>query len=252
MLSLLVYPLTQALLLGILSLCLWLLRCGRAGVTALALALGWLYLCSTALVADGLMASLEREYPPRALSATPEAEAIVLLGGATRGDTHMSTLGDLNQQADRLVHAAALYQAERAPLVVLSGGGQPGARPEAEVMRDILLVMGIPERALVLERGSRNTHDNAVKSARLLQDRGLRTVLLVTSAFHMRRAEALFAAQGLQVIPAPTDYQRLVIEPVLPRWLPTVDGLARSTHAIHEHVGYWVYRLQGRIQPPGV
>lgn len=248
MLSLLVYPLSQALLLGFVSLCLWLLRCGRAGVVTLALALGWLYLCSTAFFADGLMASLERNYPPRALSATPMAEAIVLLGGATRGDTHMGTLGDLNQQADRLVHAAALYKAGRAPLIVLSGGGQPEGRPEAELMRDILLVMGIPDQAMVLERGSRNTHDNAVNSARLLEARGLRTILLVTSAFHMRRAEALFAAQGLQVTPAPTDYQRLVVEPVLPRWLPTVDNLARSTHAIHEHVGYRVYRLQGRFQ----
>lgn len=252
MLSLLVYPLSQALLLGILSLCLSLLRCRRAGLITLALAVGWLYLCSTALVADGLMASLERNYPPRALSATPEADAIVLLGGATRGDTHMGTLGDMNQQADRLVHAVALYKAGRAPLVLLSGGGQPGERPEAELMRDILLVMGIPDGALLLERVSRNTHDNAVNSARLLEARGMRTILLVTSAFHMRRAEALFAAQGLQVIPAPTDYQRLVMEPVLPRWLPTVDDLARSTHALREHAGYWVYSLQGRFQPRGL
>ena len=137
MLSLLVYPLSQALLLGILALSLWLLGWSRAGVIALAMALAWLYLCSTALVADGLMASLERDYPPRALSATPEAEAIVLLGGATRGDTHMSTLGDLNQQADRLVHAVALYKAGRAPVVLLSGGGQPGGRAEAEVIREL-------------------------------------------------------------------------------------------------------------------
>ncbi|MEJ2531707.1 MAG: YdcF family protein [Halioglobus sp.] len=252
MLSLLVYPLSQALLLGILALCLWLLRCGRAGVIILAVALAWLYLCSTALVADRLMASLERDYPPRALSATPESEAIVLLGGATRGDTHMGTLGDMNQQADRLVHAVALYKAGRAPLVLLSGGGQTGGRTEAEVMRDILLVMGIPDKALLLERGSRTTYDNAVNSARLLQARGLDSILLVTSAFHMRRAEASFAAQGLQVIPAPTDYQRLVMEPVLPRWLPTVDDLARSTYALREHVGYWVYRLQGRFQPRGL
>ena len=239
-------------MLGTLSLCLSLLRWGRAAFVTLVLALGWLYLCSTALVADGLMAALERSYPPRALAATPQAEAIVLLGGATRGDTHMSTLADLNQQADRLVHAAALFHAGRAPLILLSGGGQPGTRPEAERMRDILLVMGVPDQVMRLERESRNTHDNAVNSARLLAAVGARKVLLVTSAFHMRRAEALFSAQGLQVIPAPTDYQRLVIDPALPRWLPTVDALARSTRALHEHAGYWVYRLQGRFQSRGL
>lgn len=97
----------------------------------------------------------------------------------------------------------------------------------------------------MLETQSRDTHDNAVYAAVLLKARDLRRILLVTSAFHMRRAQALFAAQGLDVIPAPTDYQRLVAAPAVPRWLPAVENLARSTHALHEMVGYRVYRYRG-------
>jgi len=67
----------------------------------------------------------------------------------------------------------------------------------------------------------------------------------VTSAFHMRRAAALFEAQGFEVVPTPTDYQRLVAAPVLPRWLPSVDDLARTTIALREYVGFWVYRYKG-------
>jgi uncharacterized SAM-binding protein YcdF (DUF218 family) len=70
-------------------------------------------------------------------------------------------------------------------------------------------------------------------------------VLLVTSAYHMRRAQALFGAQGLAVIPAPTDYQQVMMAQVLPGWLPTVDALHQSTDALHEMVGFWVYRLRG-------
>ena len=70
-------------------------------------------------------------------------------------------------------------------------------------------------------------------------------ILLVTSAFHMRRAEGVFAAQGLEVIPAPTDFQRLVGVSTLPGGTPTVSNLWRSTYALHELLGYWVYRYKG-------
>jgi uncharacterized SAM-binding protein YcdF (DUF218 family) len=217
----------------------------RATQVTLLLAVSWLYLCSTALFADFLMGTLEQEFRPRAMSVMGEADAIVVLGGATRGDTHMGTLPDLNQQADRLVYAAALYKAGKAPLIVLSGGSQGDARPEAQLMRETLVVMGVPTRDMLLEGASRDTHDNALYTAVVLNGKGVRKILLVTSAFHMRRAAALFEAQGFEVVPTPTDYQRLVSTPVLPRWLPTVDDLSRTTIALREYVGFWVYRYRG-------
>ncbi len=63
------------------------------------------------------MGTLERGFVPRAMSVIAPADAIVLLGGAMRGDTHMGTLPDLNQHADRLVHAVALYKAGKAPVI---------------------------------------------------------------------------------------------------------------------------------------
>jgi len=245
LLSLLLHPLTQALLLLALALLLLLLRRQRSAFCSLALGLGWLYLCSTAGFADYLMGTLEDDFPPRAMSATPEAGAIVVLGGAIRGDTHMGTLGDLNQQADRLVYAAALYKAGKAPRLLLTGGGADGTRSEAEIMRDLLQVMGVPARAMLLEDKSRDTHQNALYTAVMLNKLGIQRVLLVTSAFHMRRAEALFRGQGLEVIPAPTDYQRLVAPVSVPRWLPSVGDLWQSTNALHEILGFWVYRYRG-------
>jgi uncharacterized SAM-binding protein YcdF (DUF218 family) len=245
LLSLLVYPLSQVLLLSLLALLAVMLKFRRGAMVLLLLSIGWLYLCSTAFFAEFLMATLEKGYRPRAMSVLPQTDAIVVLGGAARGDTHLGTLPDLNQQADRLVYAAELYRAGKAPLLVLTGGGQEGARPEAQMMKEILAVMGVPSRAILMERASRNTYDNALYSAVVLNNKGIKRILLVTSAFHMRRAVPLFERQGFEVIPAPTDYQRLVTPPVLPPWLPSVDDLARTTIALKEHAGFWVYRWRG-------
>jgi uncharacterized SAM-binding protein YcdF (DUF218 family) len=170
---------------------------------------------------------------------------MVVLGGATRGDTSPLQPADLNAQADRLLYAAQLYQAGKAPLLLLSGGSAAHLRPEAEEMAEILAIMGVPEAAMLLEGHSRNTYENALYSAQLLQQRAVRRVLLVTSAFHMRRAEAVFAAQGIEVVPAATDYQRLLQAELLPAWLPSATALVQSTYALRELAGLWVYRWLG-------
>jgi uncharacterized SAM-binding protein YcdF (DUF218 family) len=243
LLSLLVYPLTQSLLLALLSL--FLRRWARISVALLVLAIVWLYVCSTAYVADYLMATLENDHPPKAMSVVPSADAIVVLGGATRGDAHLSRMADLNASADRLTHAAALYKAKKAPLILASGGSTTGGRSESEQLRDYLVLMGVPKASVMMERQSLDTRQNARYSAVVLQGRGAKKILLVTSAYHMSRAVPLFQRQGFEVVPAPTDYQRLVGKPAVPRWLPTVDDLGRSTVAIKEYVGFLYYRARG-------
>lgn len=243
--ALLVYPLSLSLLLCLLALMLLWRSRRRSPLALLGVGLGWLYLCSTAFFADFLMGLLERDYPARAMSAVRPADAIVLLGGGTRGYAHMATLADLNQHGDRLVHAAALYQAGKAPLVLVSGGALRDSPSEAVQMRDLLRVMGVPPRAVLLEEQSLDTYQNALFSAQLLHERGLRRILLVTSAFHMRRAAAVFRAQGLEVEAAPTDFKRLVGEGVVPGWLPGTGNLSRASHALHELAGYGYYRYRG-------
>lgn len=249
LLSILIYPLGQTLALGLLALLMRLLGWTRGAFITVTFGLCWLYLCSTSQFADALMGYLEEGYGARPLSVIEKADAIVLLGGAMRGHTHLGSLGDMNQQADRLVHAVALYKSGKAAAIVVSGGSAYGDRSEAEQIHDILLIMGVPTSAIILEPKSVNTHENAVNTAQLLRERGWTKVLLVTSAFHMPRAVALFEAQGgLQIEPAPTDFQRRVSPSgVLPGWLPLpgVSNLYRTTHALHEIIGFWAYRWRG-------
>ena len=111
-------------------------------------------------------------------------------------------------------------------------GPMDGIEGTKWLMKEVLAVMGVPTRAMLLENNSRNTNDNALYTAVVLNNRQIQRILLVTSAFHMRRAVPLFERQGFEVIPAPTDYQRLVGSPVLPGWLPSVGNLDRTTLAI--------------------
>ena len=250
-LSLLIYPLSLCLISLVFAL---VFRARGATVkanTITILSTIWLYFCSTEWGAGVLLSPLESAYPAFTNEELPRAQAILVLGGGTSGETQFGRGGDLNQAADRLWLGAALHHAGKAPVIVLSGGStHPDAVPESRLMAEKLKALGIPETALLLESESRTTRENAQYSRALLRELGISHILLVTSASHMRRAAAVFAAQGFVVTSVATDHQMpLRIGPV-PGWLPTLDRLARSTQAVHEWVGYWVYEQLGYFDPP--
>ena len=99
----------------------------------------------------------------------------------------------------RVARAVELYRAGAAPALVLSGGGT-GPVSEAESMRDLALAAGVPEGALLCESDSRNTVENAVNTARLLGQRGLGRVILVSDGTHLPRAALLFRLAGIEVV----------------------------------------------------
>ena len=101
---------------------------------------------------------------------------------------------------------------------------------------------------VLLEERSRNTYENALYTHQMLKEQGLNQVLLVTSASHMRRAVAVFRTQGVEVIAAPTDLRVSRKGFTLYQLLPTVNGLEKSTIALKEYMGWWVYRLRGWIR----
>jgi uncharacterized SAM-binding protein YcdF (DUF218 family) len=112
-------------------------------------------------------------------------------------------------------------------------------------MRQFLTDLGVPPDAVWIENHSRSTHENALQTARLLEQHGLQQVLLVTSALHLPRALATFRAAGINALPAPTDFEVMPQPPHLLRWLPDAQALADSTRALKEYWGLWVYRWRG-------
>jgi uncharacterized SAM-binding protein YcdF (DUF218 family) len=222
----------------------------------LAWALMALWLGGNQWVAAGLVYSLERQYAPLEDAAT--ADVIVLLGGATHAPEPPRPTVELNGAVDRIVYAAVLYHEGRAPYILVSGGrfaweGGQTSTP-AEEMRDILMMLGVPESAILLEGASRNTQENATLSLPILQEYDARRVLLVTSATHMPRSVFLFEQLGLEVLPAPTDFSISDADwqgLMRPSWetlalniMPQAGYLNGTTSALKEYIGMVVAQVR--------
>ena len=137
----------------------------------------------------------------------------------------------------RLRYGALLAKRFDLPLLVTGGRPKDATRTEAAVMAEIL------EREFTVkvrwqEGESRNTAENASKSAAILRDAGVRRIVLVTQAFHMPRAVRLFRAAGLEVVPAPTQFKTAANSPLGPLdLLPQSNALRNSYFALHEWLG---------------
>lgn len=236
-------PLGTALLLGLLG---WLLigsrrpHTARRGRRLLLVAGLWLTVWSLPVVSESLRGAWEARAGERMLDRLPPAAALVVLGGGVSGALPpWRPDPDLGASADRLWHAARLYHAGKAPVVVLSGGVvRTGGGSEAQAMRQLLQNLGVPDAAIWLEDQSADTAGNAERVVRLLRARGIERPLLVTSALHMPRAVREFARAGLAVTPAPTDFE--VINPTqdLLQWVPSADALGGSGRAFKELLGW--------------
>jgi len=248
---LLLYPFNLALWCLILAWLLWLTK--RRGFAAffLTLALAILLVAGNPRTAEYLLASLEQQYPPVAISELPNADAIVVLGGGIGIPLPPRQDIDLGGSADRYLYATRLFQAGKARMIVLSGGNvfpQPGFEGEAVYAAQLLQSWNVPAEAILIESQSRNTYQNAVETKKLLAKNKLNKVLLVTSAAHMPRALAVFRHQAIDTTPATTDV--LVVkqnQPAALQWIPNIGALGGTTYAVREYLGIWYYRLRDWI-----
>ena len=204
---------------------------------------------------NSFVASVERQYLP--LKNTPKAEAIVVLGGATKNNEPPRIIADLSDRGDRLLYAVKLYKDGAAPYIILSGGriewyGTNSS--EAENMAVLMEIMGVPRNALLLEPRSINTYENAVYTKEILDRRSIDQIILVTSAFHMPRSLAIFKKQGIDAIPAPTDFMisdrnlrenEISTESRIIGFFPNPECLENTTIILKEYIGTFIYRLKG-------
>lgn len=236
-------PLGAALLGGLLALLAGVFGRQRWAFGFGALALAWLWCWSLPTASYAIRGYLEEQHPAIDASAMPKAGAIVVLGGGTAPLNYGASYPNLGSASDREWHAARLFHAGKAPMLILSGGHDPefSASSSAESMRHFIGALGVPDAAMVLEVRSLNTTQNARFTADILEREGIRRILLVTSALHMARSIALFEAQGLEVVPAATDHEITPL-PSWRKWLPDTNALDGSSRAMKEIVGRWVGR----------
>lgn len=137
-------------------------------------------------------------------SAEP-SDVIIVLGSGLRKDGRPGPA-----LTRRTRHGADLWHEGIAPLVLCTGGqSEYYPRTEAAACREILLAAGLPAAAILMEERSRSTEENAIYSQRILDERRLSRVVLVSDSYHMLRAGWLFRVQGIQSFASPVNSNRI-------------------------------------------
>jgi len=216
----------------------------------------WLVVTSLVLIAlaglsplgNALILPLEQRFPPWDASRGPP-DGIVVLGGAISPDVSAARGAvALDEAAERLTVTAELARRYPNARIILAGGSSALVFPEgaeaAFAVRE-LEALGVAHDRITAEEQSRNTIENAVFSRLIANPKPGERWLLVTSAYHMPRAMAVFRAAGFAVEAYPVDWRtRGPIDAARP-FASLGDGLRRTDTAAHEWIGLLTYRLTG-------
>lgn len=189
------------------------------------------------------------EYPQQALTKSEQFDVAVVLGGYSRNRLENGRL-ELNEAGDRLIAALDLLRTKQVKRIILSGGDgslyNTGINESAEVLI-YLKSVGYNTAQIQVEANSKNTYENAVNAASLIQEN--EKVILITSAFHMPRATACFSKQSIEHTPYPVDYLMDGSSSFSPSNLLIPDGMAFEKWEVllKEWVGYFAYKISGKL-----
>ena len=236
-------------------------RWRRTGFWLTTLSLLTLLLLSLPVVASQLARAVEAPYlgldapgarlPSQRIDSARKAaggapQAIVILGGGTRYDGADSVRPEALGSAslDRILHGRRVARETGLPILISGGSPYGDATVEAEVLAARLSgEFGQPVRWLEIH--SRDTAENARNTRRILKAQGIDRIVLVTHALHMRRAEALFRAEGFAVVvPAAHDFLSAPLRFDSRQFSPSPSAMATSHGAIREMVGLAWLRLR--------
>jgi uncharacterized SAM-binding protein YcdF (DUF218 family) len=144
------------------------------------------------------------------------------------------------------VNAVQLARKHHLPIVVTGGSGEtsPGDIREADAMADTAIRLGFPAQDIVIENHSRNTWENAEAVQKLLPGK---TIVLVTSAFHMWRSVGMFKKLGFTVLPSPAGFRSQTRHGSYTDCLPQAAALGTSSTAIAEYLSLSWYWMTGKL-----
>ncbi len=229
-----IYPLSISFFLMIAALVIGHKKKGRLYSTFLFSSILIIYVFSIRPTAELLLFPLEHKYSEERKDISG-ADVIVILAGG---------------EGKRIIEGIGLFHKKRAPLVIMSGGSGDifnQRQKDALLMKEIATELGVPEGSIITETESRNTRENAIYTKQILDRIDAQKIILVTSAFHIPRAYALFKKIGVDAVPVgsgfivkPTPYDPF-------SFLPNAQNLKNSSIAIREYVGIAVSWLKGWI-----
>lgn len=189
---------------------------------------------------------IEKDYEPVEMKKVRSADIVVVLSGMIKKVEFPdgSVRPEFSGSIDRFEAGVKLIENNKAEKIIFTRGFMPwsSGKPEGEYLAEIAVERGINREQIIISDLSANTEQEASAVSKIVA-KG-ETVILVTSAYHMARASALFKNKGLNVIPFPVDYQNGYGSLNANYLTPSADALVNTSLFLREMLGRSYYRLK--------
>ena len=206
---------------------------------------------SNGVLADSFWRLLEYPWKRLDYSVVNSSDGIVVLSSGRPkppGNSKIIEWGD----PDRFLAGINLYRANKSNRLIFTGGINPlypGLPPEGNIYIKEAISLGIPKKDLFTTYSVTNTFQEAKAVKKILNNEissSRKEIILVTSAFHMKRAKKVFEREGIVVLPYPVDFKSSkslsssLRNPL--KWVPSSSSLSRNSSAIREIIGRIIYK----------
>ena len=209
------------------------------------------FLFTNDFIINGIL--LQWEVPPTPFSQVADHYDVgIVLTGIANLQIEPRDRVYFNKGADRIIHAIDLYKRGKIKKILITGGTGSLSTPdltEANELVKVLKLFDVPDSDYIIESSSRNTHENAAFTAEILNERFPNgKFLLITSAFHLRRAKACFDKEGISTDLFSTDFYTHPTTYTPDSWLiPNEKALYKWEIFERELLGIAMYKLAGYI-----
>lgn len=186
-----------------------------------------------------------RNMPSQAMT---NADAILLIADGTLGADTPRQRVEVGDKGDSVLYSAEFFKQKLAPVIIVSGSDISVSNA-----RILLLELGVPEEAIILQPNASNLRQEVSGALEIIQDKQIKSVILVTSALKMDRTMFLLRDSGLSVTPAPTNYQVTLNDwqnlnewkwqDIVTNLMPTSTALEQTVQVWWEYVGLAFYRV---------
>lgn len=183
--------------------------------------------------------------------AVEKHDIAIILGGFTTYD-EVSQIEQFHLSTDRFLHGIQMYKTGKVKKLMLVGGSGSITKPEEKegpILKQFLIKMGIDEADIIVEAESKNTYENAVNTAEIINSSySNSSCVLITSGYHMPRAKRCFKKVGLKVTPFSVDHysgeRKFLLDHL---FIPNSFSLMKWEILLHEWLGFLSYKVAGYV-----
>lgn len=192
-----------------------------------------------------LWSYLERDYGFQRVEALHKKDAAVVLSGMLNiyrdGDQEIVEWSD----PDRFFAGVKILENDKADYIIFTRGRLPWKtnRPEGEVLKLKAIEFGIERERVLLTTTVENTYQEALAVKKIMRDKNLKTILLITSAYHMKRAKYIFDSVGIDAIPYATDFTAKGKQLYWDSLIPNAQAFGKFSRGLRELLGRIYYQV---------